>query len=132
MLKVCSSVVELRSYGPLKLFDVTDEVENVVKECRVGMGIARVDVVGATPALLLLEESRAEDVVRVLTKLVPLSGWRHGNAYAHLISTAVTTSLALAIEGGELVLPQGCRIFLLETRPVYNHRRLLNIEVVGR
>ncbi len=131
MPRVCSATVEVRSYGPLKLFDVTEIVQERVSECGVRTGVARIDVKGATPALLLVDEEGLDHVVEVLTKLVPVSGWRHGNAYAHLISTIVGTSLVLAVDRGKLVLPEKHRVFMLETRPVHNHVRALNIVVTG-
>ncbi len=132
MLKVCLSVAKVRTYGPMKLFDITNYVAEAVKSCGVCTGIVRVDVKGATPALVALSPEDCEDFVEALTKLVPFSKWRHGNAYAHLSSTALSTSLTLAVENGELVLPKGARVYLLETRSVYNHLRNVIIELIGK
>jgi len=132
LLKVCSSMVEIRTHGPMKFFDVTETLEKFVEKCNVSLGVLRLDVKGATPALLLLDPSEAEELLKVLRKLVPFSGWRHGNAYAHLLSTILTTSLTLAIENSRLILPERTRVLLLETRSVYNHRRTIFVVVVGR
>ena len=131
-MRVCSEVVEVRTFGPMKLFDITTLVNDVVRRCGVSEGLAWVCVKGATPALILCEESRCEEVVEAITRLIPFSGWRHGNAYAHLISTTLSTSIAVPVEGSRLVLAEGYSIKLLETRSVYNHRRQIVVQVHGR
>ena len=130
-MKACLEVLEVATYGPLKLHRVTELVRKAVERCGVRNGVTRIDVAGATPALLLVDPADEDAVLRAITKLVPITGWRHGNAYAHLVSTVVTTSLHLAIENRSLVIPRGYEIYLLETRPVHNHRRKLAIEIVG-
>ncbi len=132
MLKACSRRVVVKTFGPMKLHDVTEEVLKAIEECRVTEGVARVDVKGATPALVLIDPRDASEFTRVLARLIPFSRWRHGNAYAHLASTTLGTSLTIAIENGSPLLPEGSRVYLLETRSVYNHPRELTIIVIGR
>ena len=128
-MRVSSRVVEVKTFGPLELHPVTQIVENIVRESCSGEGIAWISVEGATPALLILEKGSEKMFIEYITKLVPISGWRHGNAYAHLISTLVGTTLAIPIIEGKLVLKPSQELYLLETRFVYNHTRRLLIEV---
>ena len=131
-MRVCSEIVEVRTHGPMKLFDVTEPLLEAVSRCGVSEGVAWLSVKGATPALILCEESECGEIVEAVTRLIPFTGWRHGNAYAHLASTVLSTSIPIAIEGSRPIIPPGYRIKLLETRSVYNHRRQIVIQIHGR
>lgn len=123
--------IELITYGPNKLFDITDQVCEVVKGVKEGAVVLQ--AVGSTGALLILP--RQKEVIdkfeNDLWDLVPTLGWKHpGNAYAHLRSTLIGTTLALPIiEGG---IPMGGNgIFFLENQPALNRRRSIIVSVAS-
>jgi len=123
--------IELVTYGPNKLFDITDRVLECVEG--VGEGFVALQAVGSTGALLVLPRRRdvLERFEDDLWDLVPTLGWRHpGNAYAHLRSTLMGTALALPIVGGTLPLG-GCGVFFLENQPAMNRRRFVIAAVVA-
>ncbi len=123
------------TYGPNKLFDVTEYVGEIA--AKVEKGFVAVLCKGSTGALLVLprEKEVIEECERGLWSLVPIYGWRHpGNAYAHLRSTLIGTSIIVAVEKGGLVLPKGSGVFFLENQAVNARRRkivLIAVESEG-
>jgi len=117
--------IRFTTYGPNKLFDITDQVLSLAGG--VEEGAVFLQAVGSTGALLVLP--RREEVLRAfeqdLWDLVPTLGWRHpGNAYAHLRSTLMGTTLALPIVRGEVPL-SGSGVFFLENQPAMNRPRVV-------
>ncbi len=130
-MKVYSKLVEVRTWGPMKLHPVRAVLEEAVRESGIERGVLWASAKGATPALLLLERGLEEALLSAVKKLIPFTGWRHGNAYAHLVSTTLSTCLAIPVENGRLLLDDVYEIYLLETRSVYNHRRSIAISIHG-
>jgi len=129
---VRTSRIELVTYGPNKLFDVTDRVAELARGVEEGAIVLQ--AVGSTGALVVLPKRREviEAFENDLWDLVPTLGWRHpGNAYAHLRSTFIGTTLALPIVGGSLPI-EGNGIFFLENQPALNRRRVVVAAVVTR
>lgn len=127
-----TSRIELLTYGPNKLFDITGQVCKLVEG--VTEGAVVLQAMGSTGALVLLPRSR--EVVEAfeydLWDLVSTYGWRHpGNAYAHLRSTLIGTGLILPIARGEIPL-RGNGIFFLENQPAMNRRRVINAAVIEK
>uniref|UniRef100_A0A7C3SMB5 YjbQ family protein n=1 Tax=Thermofilum pendens TaxID=2269 RepID=A0A7C3SMB5_THEPE len=117
--------IRFTTYGPNKLFDLTDRVLSLTHS--VEEGAVFLQAVGSTGALLVLP--RSEEVLRAfeqdLWDLVPTLGWRHpGNAYAHLRSTLMGTTLALPVLRGQVPL-SGSGIFFLENQPAMNRPRVM-------
>ncbi|MEM2678484.1 MAG: YjbQ family protein [Thermofilaceae archaeon] len=132
MRVVRTSRIELVTYGPNKLFDVTDRVAELARGVEEGAIVLQ--AVGSTGALVVLPKRREviEAFENDLWDLVPTLGWRHpGNAYAHLRSTFIGTTLALPIVGGSLPI-EGNGIFFLENQPALNRRRVVVAAVVTR
>jgi len=117
--------IRFTTYGPNKLFDLTDRVLSLAHS--VEEGAVFLQAVGSTGALLVLP--RSKEVLRAfeqdLWDLVPTLGWRHpGNAYAHLRSTLMGTTLALPVLRGQVPL-SGSGIFFLENQPAMNRPRVV-------
>jgi len=130
-LKVFSKIVEFRTYGPMELHPITKIAKSAIAESTIKNGIVWISVEGATPALLILTRGKEKDMLNHITNLILFKNWKHGNAYAHLISTIISTNLAIPIIEGELLLNSSEEIYILETRSVYNHLRRILIEVHG-
>jgi len=126
-LKVFSRVVRLRTYGPMKFFDITPAVAEASRRC--SSGVARVFSKGSTSALVLAPPEALDELSSVLSRLIPVAGWRHGNAYAHLRSTTLSTVRYIPVGRGRVLIPNSYRLYLLETRPVLNHWREVVIEL---
>ena len=126
-----SKLVEVLTWGPMKLHPIRALIERAVEESGISVGVLWASVKGATPALLILERGLEERLLEALKMLIPFTGWRHGNAYAHLVSSTISMCLAIPVENARLVLDKDYEIYLLETRPVYNHRRTIVISIHG-
>lgn len=130
-MRAFSKMVDVQTFGPMELFPLRKTIEEMVVESGIRFGSILISVEGATPALIILEKGFEKRLINLLETLVPFTIWRHGNAYAHLLSTLISTSIALPIENGSILLDEGYEIFLLETRAVHNHRRRLAIYIHG-
>jgi len=134
-LRVFTAMLRFRTNGPSGIYDLTDALRSVVKASGIEEGVAWVSAKGATPALIIASKERVEGVVRCVERLFPAiphgEPWEHGNAYAHLRSTALSTLKALPVIGGEPSLPRGYGLYFLETRPVQNHLRQVVVQVHG-
>lgn len=121
------------TYGPTKLFDITDKVKEIIKG--VERGYVNIFSKGSTGALVVLPQN--EEIIEVfekaLWKLIPIYGWRHpGNAYAHLRSSLIGTSLSLLIDNGKILLPENHRIYFLENQFTNARRRHILITIAKK
>lgn len=103
------------------LYDITEEVKDILDSSGVKTGYVNVYVQGATAGVMIQEnwdESVQEDVVDLLRRLIPRGGWRHdiqdGNADAHLKSGIVGPSETVPIIDGKLGFSTWQNIFLCE------------------
>ena len=118
--------ISILTYGPNKLFDITERVKELAS--KVVEGVLFLQAIGSTGALLVLPTSREvlEKFERDLWDLVSTLGWRHpGNAYAHLRSTLMGVWLALPVTDGKVVLGKNQGVYFLENQPALNRRRTI-------
>lgn len=113
---------EIRTHGPMKYYGIGELVEEAVRESGFSNGLVHVHAVGATPFLLIASRNDVDKLNHLLMHLVPVAGWRHGNAYAHLRSSLMGTHLVVPFINRELWIGEDQEIYYVETRPVYNHR----------
>jgi len=130
-LKAYSVEIEFRTHGPMKYYDLTNTLYGVVAEAKIDYGVIEVHAVGATPALVLAREEILGDLDQFIKEYIPITGWKHGNAYAHLRSALLGTHQTIPVVEGAPVL-DGLRLYFLETRPVHNHRRKVLFYVSGK
>lgn len=103
------------------LYDITAEVEKVVRKSGIMSGVVNVYVQGATAAIMIQEnwdQSVQTDVVNLLQKLIPAGVWLHdrqdGNGDAHLKAGIVGPSETIPIIDGKMGLSTWQNIFLCE------------------
>ncbi|MBN1792846.1 YjbQ family protein [Candidatus Woesearchaeota archaeon] len=103
------------------LYDITSEVERIVSESKVQSGLAHVFIQGSTAAIMIQEnwdESVQNDVITLLSKLVPAGVWEHdehdGNGDAHLKAGIIGPQETIPIIDGKLGLGRWQNIFLCE------------------
>ncbi len=114
----------------MKYFDLTSVLHDIVSESGIELGIVDIHAIGATPALILVKNEVLEHLDRFIKTYILITGWKHGNAYAHLRSALLGTHKRILIIDGEPLLG-GTRLYFLETRPVHNHRRKIIFLVRG-
>jgi len=122
--------LELVTYGPNKLFDITDQCIEVSK--KVKEGFLTVFSKGSTGAIVVLPKNQKikESYEKDLWDLVPVYGWQHpGNAYAHIRSTLIGTSCIISIVKNQLQIP-GQAIYFLENQPVSRRHRKIIIHAI--
>ena len=103
------------------LYDITKEVEEIIRESRVQSGIASVYARGSTAAIMIQEnwdQSVQNDVVTLLNKLVPSGIWEHdnqdNNGDSHLKAGIIGPSETIPIVDGNPGLSTWQNIFLCE------------------
>ena len=103
------------------LYDITSQVEQVVRRSGVESGIVNVYAQGATAGIMIQEnwdDSVQSDVISLLQKLIPNGVWQHdrqdGNGDAHLKSGIVGPSETIPIIEGKMGLSTWQNIFFCE------------------
>lgn len=141
-VNVCHRRLAVNSAARTELRDLTETVCEAVRELGIGAGIALVNTQHTTCALFVNEYQGAllADLVALMERLVPeRAGYRHddprvsdcerGNAHAHLRAALLGRSLALSVEGGEVVLGRYQSIIFAELDGP--RVREITIQVVG-
>jgi secondary thiamine-phosphate synthase enzyme len=115
------TTINLKTTAHNGLYDITSEIEQVVKQSRVHSGLVHVYVRGATAAMMIQEnwdESVQNDVIALLRKLIPSGVWEHdrqdNNGDAHLKAGLVGPGETIPIMNGKLGLSTWQNIFLCE------------------
>lgn len=119
--------ITIRTSGPMNAYQIRDAIEELIAQVGLEKGVAWIHAKGATPIIAVARIDALENLLKWLTRSIPVYGWRHGNAYAHLRSTITSSEQVLAITKGRLDLPENYSIYFIETRPVYNHKREIYI-----
>jgi len=114
------------------LYDITDDVRRILKVSKVRNGLINIYVRHATAAIMIQEnwdESVQNDVVTLLSSLIPKGIWEHdaqdGNGDAHLKSGLVGPSESIPIVEGNLALGRWQNIFLCEFDGPRKDRQIL-------
>jgi len=123
--------IELRTYGPMNYYPLRNIIEDKVSSTKIVEGLVTIHAKGATPGRVVIDRELVDDFDKVLRNMIPVIGWRHGNAYAHLRSTTMGTTYTLPFRNSKLLLPISYEIYFVETRPVYNHRRIVHLYIRG-
>jgi len=114
-------IITLSTSASNGLYDITAQVQEVVKRASVHNGLVNIYVQGATAAIMIQENwdrSVQKDVVSLLRKLVPAGVWEHdaqdNNGDAHLKAGLIGPQETLPIIGKKLGLSTWQNIFLCE------------------
>jgi secondary thiamine-phosphate synthase enzyme len=114
-------VIKLPTHRHNELVDITNRVEEVVRQSNVGTGIVNVYVQGATAGIMIQEnwdQSVQNDVVSLFKKLVPSGVWEHdaqdNNGDSHLKAGIVGPQETIPIISGKMGLSTWQNIFLCE------------------
>ncbi|MGC9374048.1 MAG: secondary thiamine-phosphate synthase enzyme YjbQ [Bacteroidales bacterium] len=114
------------------LYDITSQVENIVSESNIQIGLVNIYVQGATAGIMIQEnwdESVQNDVVNLLKKLIPPGVWQHdaqdNNGDAHLKAGIVGPGETIPIINGKIGLSTWQNIFLCEFDGPRNRRNIV-------
>jgi len=114
-------MIELDSGKAVEVMDITDSVNEALRESGVVKGICLVYTIHTTTGLTVNEADTAliKDILSLLERLAPQSaGYLHdrsdGNAHAHLRATLLGSSVVIPVEQNRLVLGTWQRILFFE------------------
>lgn len=103
------------------LYDITREVESIVRDSEIISGTVSVYVQGATAGIMIQEnwdQSVQSDVINLLKKLIPQGVWQHdaqdNNGDAHLKAGIVGPGETIPLVEGSMGLSTWQNIFLCE------------------
>jgi len=124
--------ISLKTYAREGLYDITKEVEKLVKDSKITEGLVNVYAQGATAAIMIQEnwdDSVQTDVVDLLQKLIPKGVWMHdqqdGNGDSHLKAGLVGPSETIPIINGKMGLSTWQNIFFCEFDGPRQDRRVV-------
>jgi secondary thiamine-phosphate synthase enzyme len=129
----------ISTLGHCDVHDITGEVERIIGESGVNIGIANVSGKGSTLAITTIEfePGAVSDLKRALDQIAPENDryahnarWNDHNGFAHLRSALVGTSAGFPVKGGELYLGTWQQVVLcdFDDRP---REREVTVTVVG-
>jgi secondary thiamine-phosphate synthase enzyme len=110
----------VRSQRRADAIDITDRVEQVVRQSGLESGLCQVYVPHTTAGVFINENADPDALSDILTTLEALVPWensyRHaeGNAAAHIKSTLVGTSQSVPVRNGRLALGRWQGIFFID------------------
>ena len=105
------------------MHDLTEDVQRIATEAKIGTGMVNVSVVGSTAAISTIEfePGLERDLPEFLDRLIPPSRnygheqtWHDGNGHSHLQATLLGPSLTLPIRDGRLAVGTWQQVFLIE------------------
>lgn len=114
-------IVESKGYD--SYYDITDLLNDPIKEFGQAHGIVHVCVVGSTTGLTVMryEKGTVTDLLTALEKIAPSTGeYEHvkttndPNGFAHVKSNLLGTSVSIPYIDGNLALPNSHRIVLFD------------------
>ncbi|MCB2197179.1 MAG: secondary thiamine-phosphate synthase enzyme YjbQ [Bacteroidetes bacterium] len=113
------------------LYDITNQVENIVQASKILQGIVNIYAQGATSAIMIQEnwdDSVQNDVITLFKKLIPSGIWKHdaqdNNGDAHLKAGIVGPSETIPIIDGKMGLSTWQNIFFCEFDGPRKHRNI--------
>ncbi|MEM1584513.1 MAG: secondary thiamine-phosphate synthase enzyme YjbQ [Nitrososphaerota archaeon] len=120
-MKVITKNFTIESRKKIDFIDITNSVEDVLREVEVVEGLVTIFTPHTTTCLFINEDEKRlmDDLEKMLEKLVPIKGnYFHDNvddnAYAHLRSILLSTSISIPVSNGRLLLGTWQNIFLAE------------------
>ena len=117
---VKTDMVVVRSTRRADAIEITDRVQQVVRESGIETGLCQVYVPHTTAGVFINENADPDaltDILATLEALVPWeNGYRHaeGNAAAHIKASLVGTSQSVPVRNGRLALGRWQGIFFAD------------------
>ncbi len=127
-MTISRHVLKLHTHHEGELIDITNQVQNAVKESKSSDGVAFLFVPGSTAALMTIEfePGLEKDFPAALERLVPKSiqyehekTWHDGNGHSHVKASLLGPDLTIPFQEGKLSLGTWQQIVFVEldTRP---------------
>ncbi|MHA1380248.1 MAG: secondary thiamine-phosphate synthase enzyme YjbQ [Candidatus Helarchaeota archaeon] len=118
---IYSKDFKIRTKNHIELVDITDKVEEIVRESKISDGIAVIYSRHTTSAIIINENEGGlkEDLISTFKKIVPKGGgYKHdridNNAHSHIQASLVGPSETIPLVKGRLYLGSWQSIFFAE------------------
>jgi secondary thiamine-phosphate synthase enzyme len=127
--------INVKSRSRTEFIDITEKVQEVLKEAGVSNGACNIFVPHTTAAVTVNEGADPtvqRDIQTFLNKMVPFEGdyqHREGNSSAHIKTTLIGVSQTVLVDEGRLVLGTWQSIFFCEFDGP-RHRRVA-LKIIG-
>ena len=138
-MTVITKRMKIKTKGELEMVNITDEVENVVKESSVNDGIATIFVSGSTAAVTTIEYEPGllNDFPNMLERIAPENItyeheqiWHDGNGHSHVRASLLGPSLTVPFTNKQLTLGTWQQIVLIEF-DIRSRDRNLIVQLIG-
>ena len=131
--------IKLSTQGFCDVHEITDKVNQVIKESKIKEGIVVVSLIGSTGGLTTIEAepNLIRDFKEFFEKLIPEDKnyyhnqtWGDNNGFSHLRSSLLGTSVCLPVSSGKLLLGTWQQIIFIDFDNRPRERRIV-IKIVG-
>jgi len=138
-LQVVTKKLHLKTSGEGDMLNITDMVEDAVKQTRLKDGIVTVFVPGSTGSVTTIEYEPGlrKDFPAMLERIAPKDlwyeherMWHDGNGHSHCRASLIGPSLTVPFTDGELALGTWQQIVLLE-HDVRSRSREILLQIIG-
>jgi len=134
-MKIFQKTVPVKTKRLNDFVNITEEIQNVVRESKIKNGIVSVNSMHNTAAVIIQEADSTihEDLIRLLEKMVPTNAkYSHDyegnvNATAHIKSNLLGSSISVPLEGNKLVLGTWQQLWFIELFEPRNRRVVVTV-----
>jgi secondary thiamine-phosphate synthase enzyme len=138
-MKVVSDTIELHTEGEGDMIDITPQLSNIVKECKIKNGTVTIFVSGSTAAITTIEYEPGliHDFPEMLSRIVPKNieyehdnTWHDGNGHSHIRSSLIGPSITIPIMHARLMLGTWQQVVLIEM-DTRSRTRTVIVQILG-
>ena len=138
-MTVFQSEIQLKETYETDIVDITSELNSIVQQSGVTVGIVSVFVAGSTGAIITLEYEPGliRDIPDFLERIAPKSldyfhekTWHDSNGHSHVRASLLGSSMTIPINQGRVIHGTWQQIAFMEL-DVKSRKRQLHITVIG-
>jgi secondary thiamine-phosphate synthase enzyme len=138
-MKIFTEQIDLQTKKELEIIDITNKVQEILKNFRLENGFVIIFIPGSTGAVTTIEfePGLLEDFSRMLERISPRDAiYEHekrlhdGNGHSHVRASLIGPSLTIPFNNSKLILGTWQQIVFVEL-DVRPRSRQLHIQVVG-
>jgi secondary thiamine-phosphate synthase enzyme len=136
---VIQEQLTVSTQGHGDMYDLTEQVADILTRSHVGAGLVHIFHLGSTAAIgaIEFEPGLRKDLPEVLDRLLPPSRaygheqtWHDGNGHSHLQATLLGPGLTVPVRDSKLLLGTWQQIILLEC-DIRPRQRTIMVTVLG-
>ncbi|WP_455277267.1 secondary thiamine-phosphate synthase enzyme YjbQ [[Eubacterium] cellulosolvens] len=138
-MKIFTEKIDLQTKKELEIIDITDRVQEILTNSRLGNGFVIIFIPGSTGAVTTIEfePGLLEDFPNMLERISPRDAiyehekrWHDGNGHSHVRASLIGPSLTIPFNNSKLILGTWQQIVFVEL-DVRPRSRQLYTQVVG-